>query len=255
MTVRTEQQGRVLVLTIHNPPARNAVSPAVWSDIAGGLALARRETSIGAVVITGSGERIFSAGADIQFMKQRTVPDVLAGQGQELYAQIETFPKPVIAAVNGYALGGGCELALACDIRLAGESARFGLPEVGLGIIPGAGGTQRLVKILGLGRAKHLLLTGEIIDAQEAYRVGLVSRVVPLAELLPAALALAEQLMSKGPVALALVKAAALAATDAGVWSGMMLERFAQAAAFGTADQSEGLSAFLEKRQPDFKGR
>lgn len=255
MTVRAELAEGILTLTIQRPEVRNAINPDVWQGIAGGIARAREDDAIRVVIITGEGEKAFSAGADVDYMTRRTVHEVLKGQGQNVYDEIEALPKPVIAAVNGYALGGGCELALACDIRIASENARFGQPEVGLGIIPGAGGTQRLVRILGLGRAKHLLLTGEIIDAQEAYRIGLVTRVVPQPELLPAARALAQQLMARGPLALSLVKAATLAAVDAGIRTGMLFERLAQAVAFGSEDRQEGLRAFLEKRPPRFTGR
>ncbi|HYF96148.1 MAG TPA: enoyl-CoA hydratase-related protein [Symbiobacteriaceae bacterium] len=255
MSIIAELSDGIMTLTINRPQVRNAVNPEVWLALGEHLDRARSDDAVRVVIITGAGEKAFVAGADIAYMRERTVADVLGGLGQEVYDKIERLPKPVIAAVNGYALGGGCELALACDIRIAATTAAFGQPEVNFGIIPGAGGTQRLVRVLGLGRAKHLLLTGEIIDAAEALHIGLVSRLSEPADLLADAHALAQRLITKGPLALGLIKAAALAATDADQRTGLMLERLAQAVAFSSADAREGLAAFLEKRAPRFQGR
>jgi enoyl-CoA hydratase/carnithine racemase len=174
---------------------------------------------------------------------------------QRLYDEIEGFEKPTIAAVNGYALGGGCELAMACDIRIASENARFGLPETALSIIPGAGGTQRLARLIGKGRAVEMILTGRMIDAGEAHIVGLVSRVVPRAGLIDAARETAGQILSKGPLAVRLAKLVVQTGFETDQQTGLVVERLAQTVLYTSEDKQEGTSAFVEKRDPDFKGR
>ena len=207
------------------------------------------------LVITGAGDASFVAGADIGDLNRRTVAEGLAAINSSLFVEIERFPRPTIAAVNGYALGGGCELALACDIRIAADGAKFGLPELGLGIIPGAGGTQRLPRIVGLGRAKHLVLTGTIIDAAAALRIGLVSDVVPAAELTERVTVLARRILRQGPLAARLAKLALNASARVDLDSGLLIETLAQGIAFGSDDKREGTSAFLEKRKPLFTGK
>ena len=181
--------------------------------------------------------------------------DALASIMQAVYDEVEAYEKPTIAAVNGYALGGGCELAIACDIRIASENAKFGLPEVTLSIIPGAGGTQRLARLIGKGRAMDLILTGRMMDAEEAFRAGLVSRVVPPEELTEAVEQTADAILKKGPLAVRLAKLAIQSGYEADQRTGLVIERLAQAVLFTTEDKEEGTSAFLEKREPDFKGR
>jgi enoyl-CoA hydratase len=195
------------------------------------------------------------AGADIGALKGRTMVGVLGGVAQGVLRKLAACEKPVIAAVNGLALGGGCELAMACDIRIASENAKFGLPELGLGIIPGAGGTQRLAKLVGLGRAKEMVLTGRAIGAQEALQYGLVTQVVTMSELKQAVMDTAMAIMSKGPLAVRLAKKAVAASLSTDEESGMLLELLSYAVAIASEDRVEGMTAFLEKRAPDFKGQ
>lgn len=225
-------------------------------DLDGHLNSLESDPEIRALVLTGAGDRAFTAGADINHMREATPLDAraYARRGHAVTNRLESFPKPVIAAVNGYALGGGCELALACDLRIAAANAIFGLPEPTLGIIPGAGGTQRLPRIVGLGRAKEMILTGARWDATRALEAGLVSRVVPLAELMPAARALADQVLALGPLAVKLAKAALNASSQMPLSAGLAFESTAQAITFESRDKMEGTTAFLEKRKPIFRG-
>ena len=243
------------LITINRPQVRNALDPKTWGELARAVEEAERDAAVGVIIITGAGDKSFAAGSDIRQIQERTLLDGLAAPPSRALARIEAVEKPLIAAVNGYALGGGCELALACDIRIASERAHFGQPEVNLGIIPGAGGTQRLVSLVGLGRAKELILTGDIIDAQEALRIGLVNHVVLPEALLDAARALARKILSKGPLAVRLAKVALNARVQHGPDAGMLVERLAQAALMTTRDKQEGTAAFLEKRPPKFEGR
>jgi len=206
------------------------------------------------LIVTGAGDKAFVSGADINAIRQRTRDDALASINSRLMSAIESHDAVSIAAVNGYALGGGCEMALACDLRIAAENAVFGLPEPTLGIIPGAGGTQRLPRIVGLGRAKEMILTGARWDAARALEVGLVSRVVPLPELMPAARALADQVLALGPLAVKLAKAALNASSQMPLSAGLVFESTAQAITFESDDKMEGTTAFLEKRKPVFRG-
>jgi enoyl-CoA hydratase len=205
-------------------------------------------------VVTGAGDKAFVSGADIKAIQARRRDDALASINSRLMSAIEAHEAVSIAAVNGYALGGGCELALACDLRIAAETAVFGLPEPTLGIIPGAGGTQRLPRIVGLGRAKEMVLTGARWDARQALAAGLVSQVVPPAELPRAARALAERVLALGPLAVRLAKAALNLSAQAPLAAGLVYESTAQAITFESRDKAEGTAAFLEKRRPDFKG-
>ena len=207
------------------------------------------------LVITGAGEAAFVSGADINDIRARGRDEGLAAINSSLFAEIERFPRPTIAAVNGYALGGGCELALACDIRIASETAKFGQPELGLGIIPGAGATQRLPRIVGLGWAKHLVLTGDIIDAKQALDIGLVTAVTPAGQLQIRARELAKRVLRQGPLAARLAKLALNASARVDLDSGLLIETLAQAICYSSDDKTEGTSAFLEKRKPKFTGR
>jgi enoyl-CoA hydratase len=251
--LRIEQREAVALLTIDRPPV-NALTTTLLLELqraAAGFAAAPR---IRVVVLTGEG-KAFVAGADI--VELRAMDSLHAREyaalGQSVFSSIETLPQPVIAAINGFALGGGCELAMACDIRIASETARFGLPEVSLGVIPGFGGTQRLPRLVGAGKAKELIFTGEHIDAAEAHRLGLVNRVAGPGDLLSEALSLAALIASRGPLAVRMAKQAIqLAGVDGR--EGFALEAELLGHCFATADRHEGMRSFLEKRPPTFTG-
>lgn len=248
----------VRVITISRPKALNALSPAVIAELDAAVRDTRAaadEGRIRALVITGAGEKAFVAGADIAAMADMAVDAARAFSkaGHAVGDALASLPIPVLAAVNGFALGGGCELALACDFIYAADNAKFGQPEVKLGVIPGFGGTQRLARRVGLARALELCLTGDTIDAGEALRIGLANRVVPAAELLPAALATAKKIAAMGPLAVAAAKQVMLAGADRPLAEANALEVEAFADLFATADQKEGMAAFLAKRKPEFK--
>jgi len=246
-------EGRVATLTVNRPAVRNALDTETVQEFHGALEEVRQARST-VLIVTGAGDKAFVSGADINAIRKRKRDDALASVNSRLMTAIESHDAVSIAAVNGYALGGGCEVALACDLRIAAESAVFGLPEPALGIIPGAGGTQRLPRIVGLGRAKEMILTGARWDAARALEVGLVSQVVPLAELMRAARALAEQVLGLGPLAVKLAKAALNASSQMPLSAGLVFESTAQAITFDSADKLEGTTAFLEKRKPVFRG-
>lgn len=248
------RHGRVAVLRVNRPDVRNALNLATVREMTDALAALSADDNVGAIVMTGAGASVFVSGADINDIRARTRNDGLAAINSSLFAAIDKCPKVTIAAVNGLALGGGCELALACDLRIAAAHAKFGQPEVGLGIIPGAGATQRLPRIVGLGRAKHLILTGDAIDAQRALEWGLVSSVVPADELHTQALALAERVLARGPLAIRLAKLALNASARVDLDSGLLIETLAQAICLESADKQEGTTAFLEKRPARFTG-
>ena len=207
------------------------------------------------VVFTGAGEKAFVAGADIAQVRQYSMHTALASDLQRLYDDVEAFEKSTIAAVNSYALGGGCELAMACDIRIAADTARFGLPETNLSVLPAAGGTQRLARLVGTGRAIEMILTGRLVDAAEAREIGLVTSVTPKAELLDIAREVAGRIMAKGPLAVRLAKLVIRSGMDADQRTGLVVERLAQALLYTTDDKAEGADAFLQKRPPVFQGR
>ncbi len=247
----------VATVTINRPEVLNAMNLETLNELENAIILLHGDPDIKTIVLTGAGEKAFAAGADIAAMQPMGAIEArdLALLAQSIFDRLEKGTKPAIAAVNGYALGGGCELAMACDIRFASENARFGQPEINIGIIPGFAGSQRLPRLIGKGRALEMLLTGEMIDAAEAWRIGLVNRVLPIAELLPAAQTLARKVAGKGQIAVRLCREA--------VRNGLEIDR-ARAAAFeadlfalcfATQDQKEGMQAFLDKRQPDFKDR
>jgi len=247
-----EKTDGIVVVTINRPKAMNALNAATVTELeAVFLALANDE-SAHVVVITGSGEKAFVAGADITEMQTMSPTEARRwGKfGQSVFSRIESLPQPVIAAVNGFALGGGCELAMACDIRIASENAKFGQPESGLGITPGFGGTQRLARLVGRGRASELLFTADTIDAAEALRVGLVNKVVPVGQALEAALVMARKIASRSPVAVGYCKAAVNEGLDTDLDSAIAYEAEVFGLCFAANDQKEGMSAFLEKRKP-----
>jgi len=244
----------VAVVTINRPEVRNAVNAGVQQDLRAALDALRDDPEVGAVVFTGAGDRAFVAGADIGQLRDYTLHTALASVLQQLYDEIEAFAKPTIAAINGFALGGGCELALACDIRIAADSARLGLPETTLSVLPGAGGTQRLARLVGVGRAIELILTGRLVDAGEALQIGLVTTVVPQEDLLATSRRTAQTILAKGPLAVRLAKLVIRTGLDADQRTGLAVERLAQALLYTTDDKREGAEAFLAKRPASFTG-
>ncbi|WP_291911434.1 enoyl-CoA hydratase-related protein [Chitinophaga sp. CB10] len=254
-TISTQLENSTLIITINRPDKMNALNQTVMAELALAIDEVYSNAAIKSAIITGAGEKAFVAGADIsEFLKLSPKEgEELAKKGHVIFHRIENSPKPIIAAVNGFALGGGCELAMACHFRLASENARFGQPEVNLGLIPGYGGTQRLTQLIGKGKAIELMMTGDMIDAAEALQWGLVNHVTPLAELLPKAKSLLEKIHAKAPLAVARVVKCANAALDKDV-DGFETEVKEFAACFATKDLQEGASAFVEKRRPNFKG-
>lgn len=244
----------VALVRIDRPEARNALNAETRAALVEAFLRLGADPEVRVVVLTGTG-KAFVAGADIKDMASRMPPDMMARRTHLQWQVIAQFPKPLIAAVNGFALGGGCELAMHADIIIAAESAKFGQPEIKIGIMPGAGGTQRLIRAVGKFKAMKLMLTGAIIDAREADRIGLVTEVVPDAELMERARALAVEIAGLPPVALAEIKDVALTGEDLPLAAALALERKAFQLLFSTEDQKEGMGAFLDKRSPDFKGR
>ena len=252
-----EKRDGIAYVTINRPKVLNALNTPTWKDLRTAFEDARDDASIRGVILTGAGNKAFVAGADISELAHVAAFEAEQSSrfGQEVLDVIENLGKPVVAAVNGFALGGGCETAMACTIRIAADSAKFGQPEVTLGLIPGGAGTQRLPRLVGKGRALQLILSGETISAQEAYRIGLVNEVVPAAELIPRAEAILKKIASNAPIAVKL----ALEATNKGLETSQSEGSSLEAAYFGlcaaTEDKKEGTSAFLEKRAPQFHGR
>jgi len=247
---------RIATLTLNRPDKLNALNDATMEELGHAIDALRAQHDVAGIVITGAG-RAFVAGADIAELRAKSSDEAyaLARRGQAVFRRVETSPKPVIAAVNGFALGGGCELALSCHIRIASESAKFGQPEVKLGITPGYGGTQRLARLVGRGRAMQLLLTGEMIDAQEAFRLGLVNRVVPAAEsVVDAARAMLRAILANGPGAVAACIEVVNRGLDVSLDEALALEAAEFGRLTGMNDMREGTSAFLEKRAPTFRG-
>jgi len=255
-TITVEKRDKVAVITINRPDKLNALNKTVHAEGVAALDELRRDDSVRVVVITGAGEKSFIAGADIsEFAGQTPVSQRDLFHEKTFFNSIDVFPKPVIAMINGFCLGGGCELALACDIRIASENARFGQPEINLGIMPGGGGTQRLTHLIGEGRAMEIILTGDMIDAPTALQFGLVNHVYPLAELEAKTMELANKIAGKAPVALQLCKEAVKFAAKSNLDEGLRREVDLFAICFSTEDKEEGVAAFLEKRKPDFRGK
>ena len=254
--IQVDIQDRLALVTVNRPEVRNALNTQVIQELAETFERLASDPQVGAIVLTGAGDKAFMAGADIKEMVGKTGLDMQAFSegGRRLCDAIEACPKPVIAAINGYALGGGCEIAMACDIRLASENAKIGQAEVNIGTIPGFGGSQRLPRLVGGGWAAQMVLTGEAIDAATAERIGLVNRVVPADRLLEEAKALARKILDKSPVAIALAKSCLRAAQEMPLSQGLSYETAAFAIAGATQDKVEGMTAFLEKRKPAWKG-
>jgi len=248
-------ENKVAVLTINRPEVRNAMNSEYWEELGRFFDAINQDDNVQVVVITGAGDKAFIAGADLNSLKTRRAVDALYGTGQIVVKKIEECSKPVIAAVNGLAFGGGCEITLACDIRMVAENAAFGLPEAGLGILPGLGGTQRLSKIVGMGRAKEVILAGRTISAQEAVQFGLAYKCVPQADLLKETMAVAKAMQQKGPLALRLCKRLITASMSTDQETGMLLELLSFGITLESEDKAEGMEAFFAKRKPEFKGR
>jgi len=253
-----EKSEGLATITINRPEVRNALTQVLMEELGNAINRAEADNEVRVLILTGAGDRSFVAGADIGEVGAR---DTLSELGldsrvrRDVYSRLEHLFKPSIAAINGYALGGGCELALACTLRIASDSARFGQPEINIGIIPGLGGTQRLTRLVGRGRAMELVLTGDMIDAQEAYRIGLINKVVPAVELMEEARALGKQLASKPPLALKAAKDAVDYGADMSLAAALEFENRLFAILSGSADAAEGVTAFLEKRKPEWRER
>ncbi len=255
--LKTIKVEKILICTISRPEVMNALNKEVLNSLKDLFEKARENNEIRGIILTGEGEKAFVAGADIKEFSSYGPMEAykMSEKGQEIFSLIENFPKPVIAAVNGYALGGGCELALSCHIRIASKNAKFGQPEVNLGIIPGYGGTQRLPRIIGLGRAIELILTGKMIDSEEAFRIGLVNKVVEQNELIEESKKILNQIIEKAPIAIEMALNSIISGIEMTKEEGLKLERSNFANLFSTEDMKEGVSAFIEKRKPNFKGK
>jgi enoyl-CoA hydratase/carnithine racemase len=252
-----ETKGAIAYVTVNRPKVLNALNTPTWSDLRRAFEHARDDATVRGVILTGAGAKAFIAGADISELAKVTAFEAEQSSrfGQEVLDLIENLGKPVIAAVNGFALGGGCETAMACTLRLAVETAKFGQPEVALGLIPGGGGTQRLPRLVGKGRALQLILSGDMISAAEAYRIGLVNEIVPAADLIARAEAILTKIASNAPIAIKFALEAANKGMDTSQGEGLLLEASYFGLCAATEDKREGTSAFLEKRAPQFHGR
>lgn len=255
--IYSREQNDIGILTINRPRALNALDLATLSELYDFIDERLPKEDLKALIVTGAGDKAFVAGADIVEMSKMTEREFeqYVDLAHRAYELIENDPSPCIAAINGYALGGGCELALACDIRIASERAKLGFPEVKLGIFPGWGGTQRVTRVLGLGRTKELVFTGEMIDASEAYRIGLVEKVVPHDKVMEEAMRIANIIAKNGPKAVRMAKTAINAGSEMDLNRALLLEKTLVSLCFNTEDRVEGMTAFLEKRTPQFKGR
>ena len=250
--ILTTIKNRVGIIEINRPKSRNSLNVETLKEIEQAMDLMEKDESVWVIIFTGTGSKSFASGADITELREREMLDALIPGIQATYKKIEDCSKATIAAINGYALGGGFELCLACDIRIASENIKLGLPELNLAIIPGGGGTQRLSRIVGKGKAMEMILTGKIIDEVEALQYGIVSKIATKDSLIFETMEVAESIISKGPIAVRLAKIAINKGFDTNLETGLMIEKLAQTIAFGTADKNEGTSAFLEKRLPNF---
>ena len=253
--IEIQLEQSIMWLTINRPEFRNALNKETLDELQEAFAVAETMNELKVIVVQGAGGKAFASGADIKQLNERSMLEALVPGMQGVYKQIEQSSKVTIAAVEGYALGGGCELALACDIRVATKKARFGLPELNLGIIPGAGGSQRLSRIVGKGRAIDMILTGKMIDGEEAERIGLASYYAPEGELENTVRTVASEIIKKGPVAIKLAKIVIHKGFDIDLETALLIEKMAQAIAFGTEDKQEGTAAFLEKRKAEFTNK
>jgi enoyl-CoA hydratase len=252
-----EKKGAIAYVTVNRPKVLNALNTPTWKDLRTAFEDARNDAAVRGVILTGAGDKAFIAGADISELAHASAVDAERSSrfGQDVLDLIENLGKPVIAAISGFALGGGCETAMACTIRIAVETAKFGQPEVKLGLLPGGGGTQRLPRLVGKGRALQLILSGEMISAQEAYRIGLVNEIVPPSELIPRAEAILRQIASNAPISVKFSLEAANKGLETSQSEGLLLEASYFGLCAATEDKKEGTTAFLEKRAPQFHGR
>lgn len=249
-----KRQDKIGLLTINRPEVRNALDLKTWGLLLDAFIELDNDSTISVIVVTGAGEKAFVAGADLNTLKARSSVATFYGEIPNIAARIEKLKKPTIAAINGFALGGGLELAMCCDIRIASETAKLGQTESNVGILPGAGGTQRLSRLVGIGKAKELIYTGDIITAQEALSIGLVNKVVPSEKLLEEVMITAGKIAKKSPIVLQVAKRVITSGADTDLNSALTLELMAQSFVFSTNDHMEGICSFLEKRDPDFKG-
>ena len=249
-----DEQG-IAVFTANRPEKMNALNDLSWAEINQFFTWADKADEVKVVIVTGAGEKAFIAGADLNSLKTKKSTDCLGGAGQKALDLIQHCSKPVIAAVNGYAFGGGCETAIACDFRVVSDNAIFALPETGLGILPGAGGTQRLTRMIGLGRAQDVILLGRKIGGPEAVQIGLATKCVPQADLMAEAKKMAGKLIAKGPVAIRIAKRVVQASMSSSQDVGELLEMLSLSTLCSTEDKLEGVSSFLEKRTPEYKGK
>jgi enoyl-CoA hydratase/carnithine racemase len=252
-----EKKGAIAHVTVNRPKVLNALNTPTWKDMRAAFEDAQNDATVRGVILTGAGNKAFIAGADINELAHATAVEAEQASrlGQDVLDRIENLGKPVIAAVNGFALGGGCETAMACTIRIAVDTAKFGQPEIALGLIPGGGGTQRLPRLVGKGRALQLILSGEMISAQEAYRIGLVNEIVPTVDLVTRAEAILTKIASNAPIAVRFALEAANKGVETSQSEGLLLEASYFGLCAATEDKKEGTSAFLEKRAPLFHGR
>ncbi|MGY0691954.1 enoyl-CoA hydratase/isomerase family protein [Virgibacillus sp. FSP13] len=247
---------KLAYIIINRPEVRNALNQETLDEMVHALDALAHNEEVGCIIFTGKGNKSFAAGADINQLKEKTAADALKQEGmQHVYDLIESYEKPTIAMVNGYALGGGCELAMACDIRIASTNAKFGLPELNLSIIPSAGGTQRLARLVGKGKALDMILTGKLLDANEATQFGLVSEAVEPEKLAETTKKYAKKILAKGPLAVKLAKLSVHMGTETDMKTGLMLEKLSQAVLFNSSDKDEGVEAFLGKREAVFGGK
>lgn len=253
-TILIERRDRVGIITINRPEVRNALDKNTWKRLLDAFVELEADPGTSVIIVTGAGDKAFVAGADLNSLKARSAVETLYGETPATVARIENILKPTIAAINGFALGGGLELAMACDIRICSKTAKLGQTEINVGILPGAGGTQRLSRLVGAAKAKEMIFTGKIISAEEAERIGLVNAVVEPQALLEAVMAMANDIAAKSAITVQVAKQVINQGLSTDLATGLMLEKLGQSFIFGTEDRIEGISAFLEKRSPNFKG-
>lgn len=250
-----EKKDKIGIITVNRTEVRNALNKASWLALEAAFLNLADDPEIRVIIVTGAGDKAFVAGADLNALKERDMVETFKAENQTIVKMIDNIDKPTIAAINGFALGGGLELALACDIRICSNTAKFGQTELNVGVLPGAGGTQRLARLVGQGKAKELIFTGKIISAREAETIGLVNMVVEPEKLMETAIEMAGQMSSKSPLVLRLAKFVMNKGVDVDMETALALERLGQTVVFGSSDRMEGITAFLEKKSPEFKGR
>lgn len=254
-SILIERRDKVGIITINRPEVRNALDKSTWRLLHCAFIELDNDPAIRVIVVTGSGEKAFVAGADLNSLKVRSAVETMCGETPTIVGAIENTMKPTIAAINGFALGGGLELAMACDIRICSKAAKLGQTEINVGILPGAGGTQRLSRLVGPAKAKEMIFTGKMITAEEAEKIGLVNSVAEPQELMEKTLAMAKDIADKSSITIQVAKQVINQGLNADLATGLMLEKFGQSFIFGTDDRVEGIAAFLEKRPPSFTGK